>query len=75
MWRVACGTLGMSLSTFNALTPRELQWRLEQAVEREYREMERTALLACWVMNPWLKKGQHLRAHDLIGPRPMRSDE
>jgi hypothetical protein len=38
------------------MTPREFQWRYEAAMKAERTEIERLALLACWVMNPWLKK-------------------
>lgn len=71
MWRIAAGYLAMSLLEFNALTPREFQWRLEQTLEREHREFKRFAQLACWVINPWLKPGQQIAAHQLLGGRPL----
>jgi len=67
MWRIAGGYLALSLAAFDALSPREFQWRLEQAQAREFREFERLAQLACWVINLWLKPGQQLKAKDLIG--------
>jgi hypothetical protein len=71
MWRIAAGYLAMSLPQFEAMTPREFQWRLEQAMEREHREFNRFAQLACWVINPWLKPGQQIKAHQLLGGRPL----
>jgi hypothetical protein len=71
MWRIAAGYLAMSFAEFGALSPRELQWRLEQTIEREHREFHRVAQLACWVINPWLKPGQQILPHHLIGRRPL----
>jgi hypothetical protein len=69
MWRIAVGYLAMSLAEFDALTPRELGWRIEQTVERENREFDRLAQLACWVINPWLEPGQQITAHKLLKRR------
>ena len=71
MWRIAAGYLAMSLREFDALTPLELQWRLDQTLDREHREFQRIAQLACWVINPWLKPGQQIRVDQLIGGRPL----
>lgn len=59
MERVGIGFLGLSAAAFGALTPLELSWRLEAAFERENRELERIAQLACWVLNPWLGRGSN----------------
>jgi hypothetical protein len=66
MWRIAAGYLAMSLAEYEALTPRELQWRLEQTIERENREFDHLAQLACWVINPWLKQGQQITPGKLL---------
>lgn len=71
MWRIGSGYLALSLHTFEAMTARECQWRLEQALEREHREFTRIAQLACWVLNPWMKPGQQIEVHHLLGGRAL----
>lgn len=65
MFPIAIGELGLTAEAFEALTPRELQWRYEARRDQERREFERLAQLAAWVMNPWLKKA--VTADDLLG--------
>lgn len=48
------------------MTPREFQWRYNAARARDRRAFEDLAQLACWVMNPWLKKP--ITVKDLIAP-------
>jgi hypothetical protein len=67
-YETAIGALGMTVDEFEHLTPREFQWRLDAANDRERRALERTAQLAAWVMNPWLKKP--ITAYDLLGVPP-----
>jgi len=69
MERVGIGFLGLSATAFGALTPLELSWRLEAAFERENRELERLAQLACWVLNPWLGRGNTLTVKKLLKRR------
>jgi hypothetical protein len=38
------------------MTPREFDLYHRGRAEADERELQRVALLACWVMNPWLKK-------------------
>lgn len=71
MWRIAAGYLAMTLRDFEALSPVEFQWRVEQAMERENREFQRLAQLACWVINPWLTPGTQMRADQLFRGRPL----
>lgn len=54
---IAFGFMAMTAEQFDAVTPRELQWRYAAEVERENRQFDRLAQLACWVINPWM--GQH----------------
>lgn len=75
MERIAFGYLRMSIHDWNDITPKELQWRLEQEQLREDREFERLAQLACWVINPWLgKQARPLRVRDLLRRGPVKSD-
>jgi hypothetical protein len=69
MERSAIGYCGLSAEAFNAMTPMEFQWRLQADVERENRELERIAQLACWLINPHLKRGQQLTVNKLIKRR------
>jgi hypothetical protein len=41
------------------MTPREFQWRVEGAAKQEFRELKRTAQLACWVLSAFSKKAAH----------------
>lgn len=59
MERIALGFGRMSAQQFDRMTPREVQWRIEADQDRENREFERLAQLACWVMNPWLGKEKY----------------
>jgi len=47
----AFGALGLSADQFGAMTPKEFNRRLIAEMERENREFERLAQLACWLMN------------------------
>jgi hypothetical protein len=58
MERPLLGYCRLSATVFDRMTPREAQWRLQAESEREDREFERLAQLACWVMNPWIEKQQ-----------------
>ena len=71
MWRIGAGYLALSLREFEALTPLEFQWRLDQTLDREHRQFRMFAQLACWVINPWLKPGQQIRVDQLIAGRPL----
>jgi hypothetical protein len=62
---MAIGELGMTVDEFEALTPQELNWRVEAAQNREKRERERLAQLAAWIMSAWLTKG--VNPYDLLG--------
>lgn len=76
MERIAFGYLRLSLAEFETLTPRELQWRFDAEIERENREFERLAQLACWVINPFMgKKAKPLMAHQLLKRRHLRPPE
>lgn len=70
MERIALGYCRISAKTFDAMTPKEVQWRIEAEQGRENREFERIAQLACWVINPWITNrsdrytvGKLLRRH------------
>lgn len=52
---IAIGFCRLTPDEFWAMTPQEFWWRYEAEIEREKREFQRMAQLACWVMNPWLK--------------------
>lgn len=60
--------LALSIDEFEAMTAREFEWRLDAEKQRERRALLRTAQLACWVMNPWLKKP--IGVGDLVALRP-----
>jgi hypothetical protein len=66
------GYCGLSAQEFWAMTPREVEWRIEADVDRENRQLERVAQLACWVMNPWLSKGQRYTVKKLVGRKPPK---
>lgn len=67
MERVGIGFLRLSAAEFEAMTPIEFMWRMDAEFERENREFERLAQLACWVLNPWMGKGsKKLKAKDLL---------
>lgn len=51
------------------MSPRELLWRLEAERERDVQQFEQLAQLACWVLNPWLKRGQKLTVAKLLKRR------
>lgn len=72
MERVGIGFLRLSSAEFGALTPLELSWRLDAEFERENREFERLAQLACWVLNPWLGRGSNLKPKKLLKRRAPR---
>jgi hypothetical protein len=69
MERVGIGFLRLSAAEFGAMTPLEFGWRLDAEFERENRELERIAQLACWVLNPWLGRGSNLTVKKLIKRR------
>lgn len=60
------------------MTPREFNQRMQAETERENRELERLAALACWVMNPWLSKADRYSVHRLVRPKrrvsPLEED-
>jgi len=66
MERVALGYLRLSYEEYARLTPREMQLRLEAESDRESRQLERLAQLACWVINPWLGRGQKVTPAKLL---------
>lgn len=51
------------------MTPREVEWWIQAKADGEMREYERLAQLACWVVNPWLGRGQKMSAKKLIKRR------
>ena len=52
------------------MTLREVQWRIHEEFERENREFERLAQLACWVINPWIKeRADQMRVSKLLKRR------
>lgn len=67
---MACGTLGLDIDVFEAMTPAEYEWRLRGQEQAERRALLRTAQLACWVMNPWLSNP--ITVGDLVA---LRDDE
>lgn len=72
MERIAIGYLQLTVREFWNMTPLEFQWRLQADVDRENREFERLAQLACWVINPWMGRGQKLTVRKLLkSKRPM----
>jgi hypothetical protein len=63
--------LALTFRQFEALTPKEFQHRLRASAEKEQREQERLAQLACWVMSPII--GKQLTVRDLLRrPGEMR---
>jgi len=67
MRRPAMAGCRLSARQFDRMTPREVQWRLHAETERENREFERIAQLACWVVNPWISDRSHqLRVSKLL---------
>jgi hypothetical protein len=70
MERVGIGFLRLSAAEFGAMTPLEFSWRLDAEFERENRELERIAQLACWVLNPWLGRGSNLTVKKLLKRKP-----
>lgn len=66
---MACGTLGIDVEAFEAMTPAEYEWRLKGQEQAERRALLRTAQLACWVMNPWMGN-KPLSVGDLVALRP-----
>ncbi len=75
----AFGTLRLSLVQFEAMTPTEFHHALRAASDRETREFERLAQLACWVINPWMEKNNRLTIRSLLKRpgerRRQREDE
>ena len=66
--QIAVGTLGLTIDEFEAMTPREYEWRLEGKQQDERRALLRTAQLAVWVMNPWMTP--KISVGDLVALRP-----
>jgi hypothetical protein len=65
--------LALTFQQFDALTPKEFQHRLRASAEKEQREFERLAQLACWVINPWLSGSKPVAVRDLLRrPGEMR---
>lgn len=62
----AFGTLRLSLTQFEDMTPKEFHHALKAEADKEQREFERIAQLACWVINPWIGGGKPLMVRDLI---------
>jgi hypothetical protein len=75
MERIAMGYLQLTAIQFGDLTPQEFQWRLQADVDRENREFERIAQLACWVMNPWLGRGQKMTVRKLLKRRAPKGED
>lgn len=71
MYPIAIGELGLTADVFDALTPRELQWRYEAKQAQERRVLEGLAQLAAWVMSPWLR--EPVTAADLVGTPKRRT--
>ena len=58
------------------MTPREVQWRIHAETERENREFERLAQVACWVVNPWIKeRSDQMRVSKLLKRRMPGQEE
>ena len=58
------------------MTPREARWRIEDEVNRENRELERVAQLACWVVNPWIEKRENkMHVSNLVSRRGNKRAE
>lgn len=59
------------------MTPREVQWRIHAETERENREFERLAQLACWVINPWItERKDQMRVSQLLKrKKPQMQDQ
>lgn len=71
---IAFGFLALSAHEFDAMTPREFQWRYEAEIERENREFDRIAQLACWVINPWMgQNAKPLTVRSLLRRGPKKS--
>lgn len=51
------------------MTPREFDTYYRGRAEQDDRELERFAILACWVMNPWLKKA--ITPNQLLRGKPQ----
>jgi hypothetical protein len=66
MERAGIGYLRLSADEFGALTPLEFSWRMDAEIERENRELERVAQLACWVLTPFLGRGSNLTVNKLV---------
>lgn len=47
---------GITPQNFRLMTPREVNWRINEVRARENRTFERIAQLACWVINPWISE-------------------
>jgi hypothetical protein len=60
---------GLTAQQFWAMTPREVEWWIQSKADAEMREFERLAQLACWVVNPWLDRGQKMSATKLLRRR------
>ena len=71
---MALGYCRLSREAFFAMTPREFSIRMRAEVERENREFERLAQVACWVMNPWLKPQDRLSVRKLLRPKQRARD-
>lgn len=57
--------VGISPADLRAMTPRELQWRVDAVWVERNRHLEIAAQLACWVLGPFSKRA--LKVKDLIG--------
>lgn len=68
MYPIAIGVLGLTGDEFEALTPRELYWRMQGYRRHRALDRRQIAELAVWVMNPWLT--QTITVDDLVGPLP-----
>lgn len=54
----------MTAAEFDRATPREVQWRIDAHTERQYKALEESAQLACWLLSPLV--GKALTVKDLI---------
>lgn len=55
------GAGGLSAAEFDALTPREVGWRIEAMRNQETRELKLIGQLAAWVLTPFSKSALSVR--------------
>ncbi len=69
---MAIGYCRLSAQAFWSMTMREVMWRIKAEVERENRELERAAQLACWLLNDRRKRKDQLKMRDLVRWAPPK---